>query len=737
MKVVRVRKFILSIFLIFLGLFFFFSLISFSVDDKSLISFSHSPHIHNLCGVVGSYLSSFLLLYFGYISYLFPLFFIFAGVLVLLGRKSYFSYHFFVGFLIFILSFASILELLFGRFNTNFLNGGVIGNLTVGFLQPFFNNFGTALILFALFISSLFLIFEYSYLLKFFKKIFKFLKRFKKKESGKGSLSNIEVKENYENIGEKFKDDGAGDNYLDLEKNQYPITGTEKSSVEIKNSGGKNEPQFKVEYTFPALDFLKPGDKNVLEDESYLEDKKITIIEKLREFKIYGTITGVSVGPVITTFEFKPAKGVRASKVISHADDLALGLKTSSLRIVPISRKGVLGIEVPNKNRQIIRLRDVLESSVFKNSRAPLTIALGKFKDGTPCVADLASMPHLLIAGSTGSGKSAGINSMIISILYRNTPDDVKFIMIDPKGVEFSKYMDIPHLLVPVVLEHEKAVSALSWARMEVKNRTNLLREEGVKNIYEYNMKIRKMGDLTDKKPLSYIVIVIDEFADLLMAQKTKDLKENVTSLAQLSRAVGIHIILATQRPSVEVVGGLIKANFPARISFKLVTKHDSQTIFDMAGAEALLGKGDMLYKRANSSILERVHGAFVETNEIDAVCDFWRKQRGPAYENIFEKVRSEEEKEKIKFGDSKGRDPLYEEIIKFVVSERRASTSLLQRRFNIGYGRAARIIDMLEEDGIVGEPITGKGREVLVTPDYLEGGDEELNNDDEERIEE
>ncbi len=712
-----IRKLILSIFLIFLGLFVFFALISFSINDRSIISFSSSIYIHNWCGIAGSYLSSFLLLYFGYISYIFPLFLIISGILIFMEKKEYFSYHFFVGFLIFLLSFSAMLELVFGRFSENFLNGGVVGHMILAFLFPFFNKFGTFLIVLAFLVSSFFLIFDYSFLLNIFNKIIHFYKKKREKKKEEAVKAYIDI-----------GDDGGGDLDVDIDKEALEKSddfdeNKEKSSGDHKMVDSEKDnvlPQDeRVDYTFPPLDFLKRGESGIFEDRTHLEDKKQLIIEKLREFKIYGTIEGITVGPVITTFEFKPAKGIRASKVMSHAEDLALRLKTDSLRIVPISHKGVLGIEVPNKNRKIIRLRDILESEAFRNSDSPLTIVLGKFKDGTPCVADLASMPHLLIAGSTGSGKSAGINSMIISILYKNTPDDVRFIMIDPKGVEFSKYVDIPHLLVPVVLEHEKAVSALNWARMEVKRRTSLLREAGVKNIYEYNMLVKNMGETDERKKIPYIVIVIDEFADLLMAQKTNELKTNVTSLAQLARAVGIHIILATQRPSVDVIGGLIKANFPARISFKLVSKHDSQTIFDSAGAEALLGKGDMLYKRGNSSILERVHGAFVETGEIDAVCDFWRKQRKTEYEDIYASVMSKEKGDGF-VDEKKKKDPLYNEIVKFVVSEKRASTSLLQRRFGIGYGRAARIMDMLAEDGVVGESITGKGREVLLSPEDL-----------------
>lgn len=441
-----------------------------------------------------------------------------------------------------------------------------------------------------------------------------------------------------------------------------------------------------------------------------LMQRAVLLAEKFKEFGITGHVHQISPGPVVTTFEFKPDPGIKYSRIVSLVEDLCLALEAESIRIDRIPGKSTIGIEVPNKHRELIRLREIIESKKFQESRSRLTIALGKTIDGGVYISDLAKMPHLLIAGATGSGKSMTVNCILASILFKATPDEVRFILIDPKRLELGLYDGIPHLLAPIVTDPQRAAYALKWAVAEMENRYKLLASFGVRNIEQFNREIR---DLSDRRPtrggeepprlLPYIVIIIDELADLMMVASS-DVETAITRLAQMARAVGLHLVLTTQRPSVDVITGLIKANFPCRIACRVSSKVDSRTILDTNGAEALLGRGDMLFLPPGSSRLVRIHGAFLEEAEIKRLVEFLKAQGSPHYD---ERVLMSDKEYAAALGGGEKRDELYEEALKIVVEMGRASTSVLQRRLRIGYGRAASIIDMMEREGYV-EPADG-----------------------------
>jgi S-DNA-T family DNA segregation ATPase FtsK/SpoIIIE len=489
-------------------------------------------------------------------------------------------------------------------------------------------------------------------------------------------------------------------------------------------------------YRLPSPDLLRPAPRHEKIEEDELKECAHAIEQKFQEFEVGGRVTQINPGPVVTTYEFKPEAGIKYSRITGLADDLCLALKAESILIERIPGKSTVGIEVPNANRQTIALREQIESAEFVNSPSKMTLALGKDLIGRNRVSDLSQMPHLLIAGSTGTGKSVFLNSLILSMLYKGTPDELKIILIDPKRLELGLYEDIPHLLAPVVTDPKVASNVLRNATREMESRLKLLAARGVRNIDQYNRTFLKGQSLSlfdenenaELKPLPYIVIVIDELADLMMVDTT-NVEESITRLAQMARAVGIHLILATQRPSVDVITGLIKANFPARISFRVASKVDSRTILDANGAESLLGRGDMLYLPAGSARLNRMHGPFVTEDEISAVCDHWRSQAKAVYnERLLEAPKDENAAGPD--GEPDGEpvdDDLYQEAVRVVCEAGRASTSTLQRRLRIGYGRAARLIDIMEKDGIVGPPDGTKPREVLKAKDWIREIDQSL----------
>ena len=491
-------------------------------------------------------------------------------------------------------------------------------------------------------------------------------------------------------------------------------------------------------YKLPSSSLLHQPDGQQAVNEEELKVLANVLTSKCAEFDVTGTITQINPGPVVTTYEFKPEAGVKYSRVTSLADDLCLAMKAESILIERMAGKSTVGIQVPNHQRETIWLREVVESPEFIGTKSKLTLAMGKDINGRIITADLAAMPHLLIAGSTGAGKSVAINAMIMSILYKSTPEQVRLILVDPKRLELGIYEGVPHLYVPIITEPKLASNALQNAVREMERRLKVLAEKGVRNLEQYNKLFDENGTLnlfdehqeTEHKPLPSIVIIIDELADLMMLDQS-NVEESITRLAQMARAVGIHLVLATQRPSVDVITGLIKANFPSRISFRVATKIDSRTILDCNGAECLLGKGDMLYLPSGSARVMRLHAPFVTEKETHAVVEFWRSQAQAQYEQKFLEAPKEEKDGPAGIAgegsDEAENDELYQDAVRLVLEFGKASTSLLQRRLRIGYGRAAHLIDLMEKDGIVGAADGPKPREVLKRPDWLSEVEEAL----------
>ncbi|EOJ7740845.1 DNA translocase FtsK, partial [Campylobacter coli] len=465
------------------------------------------------------------------------------------------------------------------------------------------------------------------------------------------------------------------------------------------------------DFELPPLEFLTNPSHNKQEiNESEIDKKIYNLLEKLRRFKIGGDVISTYIGPVVTTFEFRPSADVKVSRILNLQDDLTMALMAKSIRIqAPIPGKDVVGIEVPNDEIQTIYLREILESEVFKNAKSPLTIALGKDIVGNAFVTDLKKLPHLLIAGTTGSGKSVGINSMLLSLLYRNSPKTLRLMMIDPKMLEFSIYNDIPHLLTPVITDPKKAVNALSNMVAEMERRYRLMAEAKTKNIENYNEKMKELGE----EELPFIVVIIDELADLMMTAG-KDVEFYIGRLAQMARASGIHLIVATQRPSVDVVTGLIKANLPSRISYKVGQKIDSKVILDAMGAESLLGRGDCLFTPPGTSSIVRLHAPFASEFEIEKIVDFLKDQQSVEYDESFLKDQQSMGVTSSESMNNGEYDELYEDAKRVILSDGKTSISYLQRKLNIGYNRAANIIDQLTESGVLSEPNSKGQREIL-----------------------
>ena len=488
-------------------------------------------------------------------------------------------------------------------------------------------------------------------------------------------------------------------------------------------------PKIAGSYKLPPSSLLHRPDVQQSVDEDELKLVAQVLTAKYAEFEVHGQVTQINPGPVVTTFEFKPEAGIKYSRIIGLTDDLCLALRAESILVERMPGKSTVGIQVPNREREIIWLRENIESQEFLGTKSKLTIAMGKDINGRIAAADLAGMPHLLIAGSTGTGKSVAVNSMIMSILYKSTPDEVRLVLVDPKRLELGNYEGVPHLYTPIITEPKLAANALRNAVREMERRLKLLAAKGVRNIDSYNRLFDDTPSLfseqsSDEGPIPKIVIIIDELADLMMLDGN-NVEESITRLAQMARAVGIHLVLATQRPSVDVITGLIKANFPARVSFRVATKVDSRTILDANGAESLLGKGDMLYLPSGSARVHRLHAPFVTEKEIAAVVEFWKAQGQAQYQEKFLETPKEDREGTSDGGDSgdvsaDDNDPLFNDAVRLVIEFGKASTSLLQRRLRVGYGRAAHLIDLMERDGIVGAADGPKPREVLKRPDWI-----------------
>ena len=487
-------------------------------------------------------------------------------------------------------------------------------------------------------------------------------------------------------------------------------------------------PKQQGSWKLPSSTLLHRPEARMAYDEQELKELAQTLAQKCEEFGVLGTVVQINPGPVVTTFEFKPDAGIKYSRIVNLQDDLCLAMRAESILIERVAGKSTVGIQVPNEKRETIWLREVVESPEFSASKSRLSIALGKDINGRLMTTEMNSMPHLLIAGSTGSGKSVAINAFIMSLLYKSTPDQVRLILVDPKRVELTNYDGVPHLYTPIISEPKLASNALRNAVREMENRLKLLAQKGVRNIDQYNRLFEDgytpslFEDGTEEKPLPYIVIIVDELADLMMTDGA-NVEESITRLAQMARAIGIHLVLATQRPSVDVITGLIKANFPARMSFRVATKIDSRTILDANGAESLLGRGDMLYLPSGSSRVLRVHAPFVTEKEIASTVEFWKAQATAQYEHGFLAAPKDEGNSVSVDGGLEGEDendPLFNDAVRLVFEFGKASTSLLQRRLRIGYGRAAHLIDLMHRDGIVGPADGSKPRELLKPPEWI-----------------
>jgi S-DNA-T family DNA segregation ATPase FtsK/SpoIIIE len=519
-----------------------------------------------------------------------------------------------------------------------------------------------------------------------------------------------------------------------------PATASTRSDIEVTDRADTNPrskttlPKIAGTYKLPPSSLLHRPDEAQSVDEGELKVLAQVLTDKYAEFDVHGQVTQINPGPVVTTFEFKPEAGIKYSRITGLTDDLCLALRAESILIERMPGKSTVGIQVPNREREVIWLRENLESQEFVGTKSKLTLGMGKDINGRLAVADLAGMPHLLIAGSTGTGKSVCINAMIMSILYKATPDQVRLVLVDPKRLELGNYEGVPHLYTPIITEPKQAANALRNAVREMERRLKLLAAKGVRNIDSYNRLFDDTPSLfaeqsPDEGPIPYIVIIIDELADLMMLDGN-NVEESITRLAQMARAVGIHLVLATQRPSVDVITGLIKANFPARVSFRVATKVDSRTILDANGAESLLGRGDMLYLPSGSARVHRLHAPFVTEKEIAAVVEFWKAQGVANYQKEFLEVPKEEREAGSDNGGEIGEsenDPLFNDAVRLVIEFGKASTSLLQRRLRIGYGRAAHLVDLMERDGIVGAADGPKPREVLKRPDWISEVEESM----------
>jgi S-DNA-T family DNA segregation ATPase FtsK/SpoIIIE len=670
--------------LVFLaGAMLFLALITYSPNDPNFI-FPQNTKIENLMGFYGSFVSDLLFQSVGLIAYLISFTFLFTGINILKTKDF---------FLFIENNFFTILYLIFGTLFFGYYysdtysiylngNGGYVGDyLNQSFIRSIVSINDNISFYILIFIILIFFFTSINFNPKNFFKLIKKILGFFNKKNNKNYTDKSEIIEEYI----------PQDEIKNLIQEDLPF-------IKDENKSG-----IKIKFKLPSIDLLKIPTKKERDNFEKNETHDPEFLEKiLMDFGVSGSIKKVSHGPVVTLNEFEPAAGVKVSKIINLSDDIARNTSSESARIATIPGSNTVGIELPNNMRENVYLSEILTNTDFKKKEIKLPIALGKNISGKPIVGDLSSMPHLLIAGTTGSGKSVCINTIILSLLYRHTPDKCKFILIDPKMLELSTYEGIPHLLCPVITEAKKAASVLGWVVKEMESRYRLMTKEGVRNIDGYNTK--------HKLPMPYIVVVVDEMSDLMLVAG-KEIENYIQKLSQMARAAGIHIIMATQRPSVDVITGTIKANFPTRISFQVTSKIDSRTILGEQGAEQLLGKGDMLYMSSANRIV-RIHAPFVSDNEIEKINNSLRAQAEPDY--IDEILNFADEKE-IGENQAQGdKDELYQSALDIIRSEGKASTSFLQRKLQIGYNRAARIIDMMEADGIVSKANHVGKRDVL-----------------------
>jgi len=705
-----------GIVLIACGLIILASLLRFERLDS--IFYTSHPNVppHNLLGIFGAYLGGILVFLLGRIpSFFIPFFILLLGIKYFRQQQPNLRHARILGFVLLLVSISSLIGVLPIRNEAvRFYQSGLLGFTIANFITTYSSRLFGYIILIALALLSFSLVAEiliYSFFLSalnrlksIFRPILKFRLRPKtttlkpasaqKKESLRGIFSPLA----------KPKITLAKQDLTEQPPNaMVPVM----PKIQIKPKQSGIEPAHKIQeqktedYQLPSLDLLEVPPP--LEERQIKEDLTANariLEETLDDFGISAKVTDIERGPIITRYELEPAPGVKLNRIVALSDDIALTMKAQSVRIVaPIPGKGRVGVEVPNIQSSFVYLKEVLASAEFQKEKSKLTLAVGKDIAGQPVIADLDEMPHLLIAGTTGSGKTVCVNSLILSMLYKAAPHELKFLMIDPKMVELASFNGLPHLLCPAVTDAKKAAVALGWVVNEMENRYHLLAKEGVRNIEAYNAKQEK---------IPYIVVIIDELADL-MAIARDQIESAITRLAQLSRAVGIHLILATQRPSVDVITGVIKANFPARISFKVPSKVDSRTVLDMNGADKLLGRGDMLILRPQEAKLTRAQGALVTDREIERVADFIRSQAEPVYD---EEILKGQQKSHLTDGE---KDEYYDEAVRVIMESGQASVSILQRRLRLGYTRAARIIDMMENEGLIGPFEGSKPRRILI----------------------
>ncbi len=710
------RKEIGGLILFFLVIFSLISLLSYSPTDPSIHHAASNGKIHNLFGLLGAHLAGLLIGLFGLGAFWIPVIFLLTSIHILGDHPQKTILLSISGGVLLTITTGALLSVQqhhYFLFGTRFSAGGLAGIPLKDLLIAAANTTGGTTILALVWIIGFILATGFSFQSFFircrqvaestFERIntacLKFRERRKKARKRRQTIKaartappkKIEIKT--PDIKPKLK---------------APIAKQEVFDFMRSESGFK----------LPSINFLDdPDDPAIQADDENLHMQSKLLEKKLQDFGVDGKVVAVTPGPVITTFEYEPAPGVKINKVVNLTDDLALTLRAMSIRIVaPIPGKAVIGIEIPNENRQVVHFKDIVTANAFHKSPYYLTICLGKDIVGNPVVAQLEKMPHLLIAGATGAGKSVALNTMICSFLYKATPENIKMIMVDPKRIELSIYDGIPHLITPVVTDVKKATNALFWAVREMEQRYELLAEKKSKHIDQYNQKLekaRKAGEEIEPKhqKLPYIVIIIDELADLMMVA-SRDVEVALARLAQMARAAGIHLIIATQRPSVDVLTGIIKANFPTRLSFQVSSKTDSRTIIDTNGAESLLGSGDMLFLPPGTAKLQRIHGAFISEPEIARIIDFLKSQGTPEYDAEVTEAKNQE----ADAPQDREYDEKYDEAVALVAKTKQASISMVQRHLRIGYNRAARIIEVMEQEGVVGPADGSKPREVLVS---------------------
>jgi DNA segregation ATPase FtsK/SpoIIIE, S-DNA-T family len=719
----RLSSFLKSTIFFFIFLLIFLSLISYSPQDISSISAPRAAKVSNFIGMIGAYIAFGLFFLFGYAAYFIPFYLFFLGWAELeflrfhgLGRNKIINI---VAFIFFITFLSAFISLFFQQSSQVFRSGGLAGFYLSDLFRRYLGLTGSFITISLIMAINSILLFGFFFMdvSKVLKKVIFNLSAFIKQRFIDFNQKRAQAKEAMPAAQAKLKNKDPQIKMYQPKtnkkepadynlKSQEPNKTKEKASPSPKAPSPKDETADRdsydpLSYKLPALSLLKePPSANYSESKGTIKANIKKLENALLNFGVEAEVVSVQKGPVVTMYELSPRPGTKIQKISSLSDDIALAMKSSMVRIVaPLPGRGTVGIEIPNSHKHMVHLREVLEEKSFIKNDSKLTLAIGKDVSGNPIIDDLGDMPHLLIAGATGAGKTVCVNSLISSLLYKARPDQLKFILVDPKMVELAPFSGIPHLIHPIISEAKKAFAALNWAVGEMEQRYKKLAKEGSRNIDAYNKRA------SEKMP--YIIIVVDELADLMTVAR-ESIETAIQRLAQLSRAVGIHLILATQRPSVDVITGVIKANFPSRISFKVSSRVDSRTVLDSMGAEKLIGKGDLLFLRPGAVKLTRGQGSFIDDQDIGELADFCRNQGAPIYEKS---ITEEEKRQKMNLGS----DELFDDAVRLVLQTNQASASLLQRRMRVGYTRAARLLDIMEQEGIVGPFCGSKARDILV----------------------